>query len=193
MDLAANPVASKNILVKFVKGEDQLADALTKPLQQRQFLHQQSKLNVLEWPLCLKGVCVFLFAAAVNGQDSFDLGEEKKTHPHFFFHDLVSGPNATAIPIVRSPTMNSTVGNFGLVAVFDNAPTEGPNRSSKVVDRAQGLYATASQQDLALLMTMNFYFTDGFFRGSSLVVLAKNAVAEETRELSCCEAVAIKP
>ncbi|CAA6660333.1 unnamed protein product [Spirodela intermedia] len=129
-------------------------------------------------------VCLFLLVAAVNGQDDFDIGEERKTHLNFFFHDIVSGPNATAVAIVQSSVMNSTAGRFGLVVMVDNALTEGPNISSKLIGRAQGFYATASQGDLALLMTMNFYFIDGVYNGSTLAILGRNSAASQTREIS---------
>lgn len=49
--------------------------------------------------------------------------------------------------------------------------------------RAQGLYASASQSEDALLMSMNLAFTEGKFNGSSLTVLGRNAVVEAVREM----------
>ena len=136
----------------------------------------------------LRATCVSIFIvfllAAVNGDDNFDLGDEKKIHLHFFFHDIVNGPNATAVAIIQSPAMNTTAGRFGLVVMVDNALTVGPNLTSKLVGCAQGSYATASQHDLALLKTMNFYFTDGAYNGITLATLARNAAASEIREMS---------
>ncbi|KAB2627454.1 dirigent protein 19-like [Pyrus ussuriensis x Pyrus communis] len=43
----------------------------------------------------------------------------------------------------------------------DNPLTEGPELSSKLVGRAQGIYAIASQHDSGLLMVLNFDFLDG--------------------------------
>ncbi|KAL6141549.1 hypothetical protein ACLB2K_059837 [Fragaria x ananassa] len=114
---------------------------------------------------------------------SLGLKQEKLCHLHFYFHDIASRPNPTAIWVVRPPTSYKSPTLFGSVAMIDDALTIGPKRSSKLVGRGQGLYASASQSEDALLMSMNLAFTEGKFNGSSLTVLGRNAVVEAVREM----------
>ena len=135
--------------------------------------------NFLSFAICLIFLCV-----AVSGDNGFDFGPKKKTHLHFFFHDILAGPNATAVVIAQGPTWNTTAGRFGQIVMIDNALTEGANRSSKVIGRAQGLYATAALDELGFLMTLNYYFTDGVYNGSTLAILGRNSIFEERREMA---------
>ncbi|CAI0393626.1 unnamed protein product [Linum tenue] len=98
------------------------------------------------------------------------LRKEKLSHLHFYFHDILSGPNPTAVPIVR-PTTNSST-SFGLVNMFDDLLTVGLEPSSKIVGRAQGFYGFASHSEFAALMAQNFVFMGG-----------RNAVLSPVREL----------
>lgn len=67
--------------------------------------------------------------------------------------------------------------------MIDDPLTMGPESSSKVVGRAQGFYASASQSEAGLLMVMNFAFMEGKYNGSTLSVLGRNAVFSEVREM----------
>ncbi|XP_059430807.1 dirigent protein 21-like [Corylus avellana] len=101
------------------------------------------------------------------------LKKEKLSHFHFFFHDILSGRNPTAIQVVPPATNTSKTG-FGSVAIMDDPLTVGPNLSSKTIGKAQGLYASASQEAFSLLMVMNFAFTEGKYNGSSLSIVGRN-------------------
>ena len=50
---------------------------------------------------------------------------------------------------------------FGLVNIFDDPLTEGPEPTSKLVGRAQGLYGSAGKQEVGLLLARNLVFTVG--------------------------------
>ncbi|XP_058225914.1 dirigent protein 19-like [Rhododendron vialii] len=65
----------------------------------------------------------------------------------------------------------------------DNPLTEGLEPGSKVVGRARGMYALASQRDSGLLMVMNFAFLEGGFNGSTLSILGRNRVLDPVREM----------
>ncbi|KAJ8748787.1 hypothetical protein K2173_011342 [Erythroxylum novogranatense] len=106
---------------------------------------------------------------------------EKTTHLHFYFHDKLGGKNPTATLIARGP--NTTAGSFGSTFVMDDPLTEGPEPSSKVVGRAQGIYAVASQHEFGLLMVLNFAFLEGIYNGSTLSILGRNLVLENIREM----------
>ncbi|XP_028789910.1 dirigent protein 23-like [Neltuma alba] len=103
---------------------------------------------------------------------------EKTTHLHFFFHDTLDGKNPSAVRII-----NPEKGNFGTTFMTDDPLTEGPEPSSKLVGRAQGMYAWASQHDVVLLMVMNYAFIEGIYRGSSLSVLGRNPPLKDVREM----------
>ncbi|KAI9115319.1 hypothetical protein K1719_013638 [Acacia pycnantha] len=103
---------------------------------------------------------------------------EKTTHLHFFFHDTLTAKNPSAFRIINPPK-----GNFGTTIMTDDPLTEGPEPSSKLVGRAQGTYAVASQHDVVFLMVMNYAFTEGIYRGSSLSVLGRNPAMEDVREM----------
>ncbi|KAJ6864581.1 hypothetical protein NC651_035208 [Populus alba x Populus x berolinensis] len=111
------------------------------------------------------------------------LKKEKLSHLHFYFHDIVSGKNPTAVRIARADMTNTSSTGFGMVAMIDDPLTMTPELSSKLVGRAQGFYASASQNDIGLLMTMNFVFMEGKHNGSTLSVLGRNSVFSTVREM----------
>ncbi|EXB53639.1 hypothetical protein L484_001308 [Morus notabilis] len=111
------------------------------------------------------------------------LKKEKLSHLHFYFHDIVSGKNATAVRVAAAASTNSSVTGFGFVVMIDDPLTVGPDPTSKQVGSAQGIYASASQAEVGLLMVQNYVFTDGKYNGSTLSVLGRNAVFSAVREL----------
>ncbi|KAJ6834969.1 dirigent protein 22-like [Iris pallida] len=106
----------------------------------------------------------------------------KISHLHFYFHDVVSGRNPTAVPVAK-PLVGPAQSFFGLVTMIDDPLTEGPEADSKRVGYAQGMYSSASQTELAFLMTMNLYFTEGKYNGSALSVLGRNPPLHPVREM----------
>ncbi|WCJ31106.1 Disease resistance-responsive (dirigent-like protein) family protein [Euphorbia peplus] len=73
---------------------------------------------------------------------------------------------------------------FGFVNMIDDPLTEGPELSSKLLGRAQGLFGNAEQGNLALVMVMNFVFSEGKYNGSTLNILGRNSILLEVREMS---------
>ncbi|GLU19547.1 hypothetical protein SLE2022_357930 [Rubroshorea leprosula] len=67
--------------------------------------------------------------------------------------------------------------------MIDDPLTDGPEMSSKMVGRAQGFYALASQEEIGLLMSMNFAFTEGKYNSSTITVLGRNTVFSKVREM----------
>ncbi|KAL0436733.1 UNVERIFIED_CONTAM: Dirigent protein 19 [Sesamum radiatum] len=105
--------------------------------------------------------------------------KEKFSRFRVYWHDILGGGAPTSVRIVKSPTQNG----FGTINMIDNPLTLGPELSSKLVGKAQGFYALASQEEVGLLMTMNFVFTEGKYNGSTITVLGRNAVFNEVREM----------
>ncbi|KAL0339534.1 UNVERIFIED_CONTAM: Dirigent protein 21 [Sesamum radiatum] len=108
---------------------------------------------------------------------------EKLSHLHFYFHDIGSGSNPTAVHVAQAATTNSSATLFGSVTVIDNRLTLGPELSSKTVGRAQGMYVFADTTELALSVVYNFAFSEGVFNGSVLSVLGRNPFLSGVREL----------
>ncbi|GLJ04898.1 hypothetical protein SUGI_0005960 [Cryptomeria japonica] len=89
----------------------------------------------------------------------------------------------TAVQVASAPTTNTSATFFVGVVVIDDLLTEGPEPTSKLVGRAQGLYAAASQEELQLLMAVTYVFQSGKFNGSTLSVVGNNAVFNKVREM----------
>ncbi|KHN26490.1 hypothetical protein glysoja_043652 [Glycine soja] len=89
----------------------------------------------------------------VGSLDRATLGLEKKnqvSHFRFYFHETFTANNATSVPVVPALPKYNTTTSFGTVGVMDNALTTGPERSSKLVGRVEGLYAATSQTEFNL-------------------------------------------
>ncbi|TXG58004.1 hypothetical protein EZV62_015833 [Acer yangbiense] len=132
--------------------------------------------------------CSTLAAAKSNhfartlSPSSLGLKREKLSHLHFYFHDIVSGRNRTAVRVAQAATTNTSSTLFGMVVMMDDPLTTKPELSSKLVGRAQGIYASASQSETGLLMVVNFAFMEGKYNGSTLSVLGRNTVFSAVRE-----------
>jgi hypothetical protein len=111
------------------------------------------------------------------------LKREKLSHLHFYFHDIVSGRNPTAVRVAEAAMTNTSFTGFGAVVMIDDPLTARPELSSKLVGRAQGIYASAAQTEFGFLMVLNFAFMDGKYNGSNLSVLGRNTVFSAVREL----------
>ncbi|KAK7323380.1 hypothetical protein VNO77_26852 [Canavalia gladiata] len=106
---------------------------------------------------------------------------ERFTRLHYYFHDILVGEHPTSIKIITPP--KNSPGGFGVTFMVDNPLTEGPELSSKLVGRAQGTYALASQHDYGFKMVMNFHFIEGVYEGSTLSMIGRNAVLDTIREM----------
>uniref|UniRef100_A0A0D9XPN5 Dirigent protein n=1 Tax=Leersia perrieri TaxID=77586 RepID=A0A0D9XPN5_9ORYZ len=102
-----------------------------------------------------------------------------------FFHDVLAGPNATAIRIAQAPSTNNSTTSFGAVVAIDDPLTSGPSRANSTeLGRAQGSYTFTDQKVISFLMSMNLVFTAGDHKGSTLDIMGRNEVASAVREMS---------
>ncbi|XP_021900453.1 dirigent protein 23-like [Carica papaya] len=122
---------------------------------------------------------------AVSWAKKTSLEPKKKTvtNLQFYFHDILSGQNPTAIRVAQAAGTDKSPTLFGVVMMADDPLTETPDPKSKLLGRAQGIYASAGQEELGLLMAMNFGFYDGKYNGSSISILGKNNAVHPVREM----------
>ncbi|XP_073013495.1 dirigent protein 21-like [Typha latifolia] len=109
--------------------------------------------------------------------------DEKLSHFRVYWHDIVSGPSPTSIRVAEAPTTNSSATLFGAVIVIDDPLTVGPELTSELVGRAEGLYAADSKELPAIIMAMNFVFLEGKYNRSSITILGRNEVLLPIREM----------
>ncbi|KAF7824653.1 dirigent protein 22-like [Senna tora] len=118
-----------------------------------------------------------------NGSFFLSPTDQKITHLHFYFHDIVTGKNPTSIQIVGPP--KGSIRGFGTTFMMDDPLTEGPDPNSRLIGRSQGIYALASQhiESDGLLMVLSFAFVEGSYKGSTLSIVGRNPVMERVREM----------
>ncbi|XP_073313827.1 dirigent protein 23-like isoform X1 [Primulina huaijiensis] len=154
-----------------------------------QIQQQMARVNLL--------IAIFIFFAAANSwaclaqnndpiawAKRVETGTEVITTLQFYFHDILSGQNPTAMRIAEAPQTNNSSTFFGMLTMIDDPLTMGPDPTSKVVGRARGMYGSAGQADFGLIMVLNYGFTDGIYDGSSFSLLSINRAMESVREMS---------
>ncbi|KAL8027852.1 hypothetical protein ABFS82_14G120900 [Erythranthe guttata] len=110
-------------------------------------------------------------------------GKEKLTTLRFYVQDFVGGDSPTVWEIAKTNLTDVLPSAFGLVSVLDNLVTSEPEVDSKEVGRIQGIIGLTDFHEKALVMLLNLVFTEGEYKGSTLSVLGRNPLAEETREV----------
>ena len=133
-------------------------------------------------------ILLSLAMAAANEADEWlsnrRQATEKTTRLHFYHHETTSGKNPTAVQVAQAASTNKSPTLFGLVNIMDDPLTEGPELTSKLVGRGQGLYASAGMDELSLLMAWTVVFNSGEYSGSSLTILGRNPTSHPRREMS---------
>ncbi|XP_061375848.1 dirigent protein 22-like [Gastrolobium bilobum] len=122
----------------------------------------------------------------VRSLDREMMGMEKKknfSQFRFYWQDIVVGNNVTSVAIVPPLPKYNPVNAFGLVRIFDNALTLGPELSSKLVGRAEGFYASTSPTQLDFLVVMSFALFEGRYNGSSITIAGRDVVSNTVREM----------
>ncbi|KAL9231834.1 hypothetical protein vseg_007004 [Gypsophila vaccaria] len=110
-------------------------------------------------------------------------GRQRKTTLQFYFHDTLSGKSPSAIRVAQPITPNPTQTEFGVLNMADDPLTIGPDRDSKIVGRAQGLYGSACQEEVGLIMALSYTFSDGPYNGSSISLMGRNSIMQTVREM----------
>ncbi|CAI9118179.1 OLC1v1019710C1 [Oldenlandia corymbosa var. corymbosa] len=99
-----------------------------------------------------------------------------------FIHDVASGPNPSIVPVARANGTAKSKTQFGIVNVVDDRLTTGPEDKSREVGYVQGVYVSASKENVSLLVALNFVFTNKEYNGSTLSVLGRIAEFSDNRE-----------
>ncbi|KAL4187865.1 hypothetical protein AMTRI_Chr09g41070 [Amborella trichopoda] len=132
---------------------------------------------------CMASLLLF-FSSMPICQAQLGLGEPKVSCFDSYLHDLHVAKKPTSVTVAKANTANALPTLFCEVVVIDDPLSEGPKLTSKVIGQAQGLYAFTSQTELSLFESHNLVFTDGKFKGSTLIVMGRNLVPLKVRELS---------
>ncbi|KAM0000299.1 putative dirigent protein [Helianthus debilis subsp. tardiflorus] len=114
---------------------------------------------------------------------SLGLKKQKLTHLHFYYHDIRTTSPPHVVQVAEAATTNTSKTGFGGVSVLDGPLTVGPELTSKIVGKAQGMTASADLNDFGFLFVINYIFTDGKYNGSTLSVLGRNQVLLPVREM----------
>jgi len=131
---------------------------------------------------------LFLLIAVLVASTPAEAKKAKVTRIEFYMHDIVGGPNPTAVRVAgRASNFSSSdpiASMFGSIFVMDNPLTATPDLNSTLMGRAQGIYAMSSQHDeFSLLMTLTYNFISKAYNGSSFSVVGQNPVMREVREM----------
>ncbi|GMY05496.1 dirigent protein 23-like [Fagus crenata] len=119
-----------------------------------------------------------------NWATRLEVQKETVTNLQFYFHDTLSGKNPSAVRVAEATETEKSPTLFGAIMMADDPLTETPDPNSKLLGRAQGLYGSAAQQEMGLIMAMNFGFIDGIYNGSSFSLLGKNSAMHPVREMA---------
>lgn len=133
---------------------------------------------------------LLLFVAILSSFQTLKASEEPKlSNLQFYMHDIVIGPNPTAIRVAPSQPLNFSwtdpiAAMFGSIYVIDDPLTATPDPKSTVLGRAQGIYAmTSLGHEFSLLMILTYSFISGPYNGSSISVVGRNPVMRDVREM----------
>ncbi|KAL4290095.1 hypothetical protein GQ457_14G006710 [Hibiscus cannabinus] len=112
-------------------------------------------------------VMLFLFSLVPAMADG---GVIKQTNMTVYFHDYSAGPNATSLPMVGFPGKLWSYTDFGTFVMTDDLVTEGPELTSAVVGRGQGISITAGLDGINAYVSFSLVFTNKAYNGSTLQV-----------------------
>ncbi|XP_022762285.1 dirigent protein 4-like [Durio zibethinus] len=143
--------------------------------------------SMLTWILILCLSMVPVHSQYHSQSLPLDPKAEKVTNLHFFLHETLSGKNPTAVMVaqanITSNDNNSPV-PFGSVFTIDDPLKTGPDHNSELIGNAQGLGVLAGKNTTTVVLYLDFGFSKGKFKGSSISIFSRNPMTENVRELS---------
>lgn len=111
-------------------------------------------------------------------------GKEVVTNLQFYFHDTLSGKSPSAVRVAQATQTNNSLTLFGALMMVDDPLTEGPEPTSKPLGHARGLYGSAAQTELGLVMILAYCFDDDIYKGSSFSLMSINSAMQPVREMA---------
>ncbi|XP_047939122.1 dirigent protein 2-like [Salvia hispanica] len=107
----------------------------------------------------------------------------KKATFRVYLQEILSGPNATLYEVARANITSTSPTNFGQFLVGDDFVTATPDPNSMRLGRSQGFVAFSDLDDIAIVLTYTFIFTDGPYRGSSLTIAGRKMPFVKNQEI----------
>ncbi|TYG78112.1 hypothetical protein ES288_D02G031400v1 [Gossypium darwinii] len=101
-------------------------------------------------------VMLLKFASTILAAD--DKVVIKETKMTVYLHDYAGGPNATSLPM------------FGTLFVSDDLITQGPELTSPMLGRGQGIYMPMSLDGVNAYVSFSLVFTNKAYNGSTIQV-----------------------
>ncbi|WOH05744.1 hypothetical protein DCAR_0625164 [Daucus carota subsp. sativus] len=101
-----------------------------------------------------------------------------------YFQDWSAGPNATVIPITGLPGRLWSFFSFGTVFCTDDPITEGLDKASPEIARAQGIYVTSALDGSNTHVLISIVFTNSKYNGSTLEVQGASRQIDNVREVA---------
>ncbi|CAI9091559.1 OLC1v1026622C1 [Oldenlandia corymbosa var. corymbosa] len=107
-----------------------------------------------------------------------------KTNLVLYVHDNFSGHDTSAVTVAGCNGPTTSVLKFGTLVAVDDPVTEGPDRDSREIGRAQGLYINSQMDGKGLHLVFSVVFTEGEYKGSSLEIQGPDPFSVKEREFS---------
>jgi hypothetical protein len=133
--------------------------------------------------------CAFLLGAAAYSNTHIGAAASTTTHLHFYMDDFYTGPNPTALRVVSGRSLSPDNGTaatsprqFGDIVVLNDPLTEGPDRGSARVGKAQGFAVRASEGGIVSDLHLHLFLEAGEYNGSSVAVNGRIDMDTEMRE-----------
>lgn len=108
---------------------------------------------------------------------------EKIAKFRVYLQDVLSGPNATVYEVARANITSTSPTLFGQVRVVDDLITAGPDPNSEKLGRAQGVITSSDMEHSAIIMNINFMFTGGEYKGSTISMVGRKSLEYDNQEL----------
>lgn len=102
----------------------------------------------------------------------------------FFLQEVTTGPDATVAPVAGVRGKEWSFQTFGTIHAVDDPVTQGPNRNTAPVGRAQGLISTCSLDGSNVNVILSIVFTNSQYNGSTLQIQGVTRQADNYREVS---------
>ncbi|XP_027060927.1 dirigent protein 22-like [Coffea arabica] len=104
----------------------------------------------------------------VNLLDPYCCYRGKETKITAYVQLFLGGPNVTTVPVAGALGRPRIPEEFGTISVNDARLTEGISINSLTVGRSQGLYVSASRDNVNSFDLFSFLFTNAQYNGSTL-------------------------